>query len=296
MADITVELIKTLRDKTNAGMMDCKAALAEADGDLDAAETVLRKKGIASAGKKASRTASEGVVASKINAEGRTGVLAELNCETDFVAKNDNFQSFVTAMIDHLAGSSAEEMESLLAEPFTGEGDGTVEDFVKAKIAELGENIVARRFERYTVEEGVAGAVSSYIHLQGKVGVLVEVGCSEADTVGNEKFRELVKDITLHIAAASPVCVGRDEVPSELVEKEREIYLDQVKDKPENIIEKIVSGKIDKYYSTICLSEQGFVKDPDKTVGEVVKSVAAEVGDEGVEVRRFVRYAVGEEV
>jgi elongation factor Ts len=296
MAEITVGLIKTLRDKTNAGMMDCKAALKEADGDLEAAETVLRKKGIASAGKKASRTASEGVIASKINAEGRTGVLAELNCETDFVAKNENFQSFVTGMMDHLAGSTADEMDAFLAEPFSGDADGTVEEYVKAKIAELGENIVARRFVRYTVDEGSAGVVASYIHLQGKVGVLVEVGCANTATVSDEKFRELVKDITLHIAAASPICVGRDEVPAELVEKEREIFLDQVKDKPENIIEKIVSGKVDKYYSTVCLLEQGFVKDPDKTVDEVVKATAGEIGDEGVVVKRFTRYAVGEEV
>jgi elongation factor Ts len=296
MAEITVGLIKTLRDKTNAGMMDCKAALKEADGDLDTAETVLRKKGLASAGKKASRAALEGVIVSKINAEGRTGVLAELNCETDFVAKNENFQSFVTQVMDHLAGSSADDLEGLLAESFSGEAEGSVEDFVKAKIAELGENIVVRRFVRYTVEEGAAGVVASYIHMQGKVGVLLEVSCAKPETVSNDAFRELVKDITLHIAAASPICVGRDAVPAELVEKEREIFLDQVKDKPENIIEKIVSGKVDKYYSTVCLLEQGFVKDPDKTIDEVVKAKAGELGDEGIVVRRFTRYAVGEEV
>lgn len=298
MAEITVAMIKALRDKTNAGMMDCKGALKEADGDMEAAETVLRKKGIAAAGKKASRAATEGLIASKINAEGRTGVLAEVNSETDFVAKNENFQSFVGELMDHLVQSPAEDLDSLLAEEFDGGAEevDTVEDFIKEKIGKLGENIVARRFIRYTVADGAKGVVASYIHPPGKVGVLLEVACGADDSAGNDVFRQLVRDITLHIAAAQPVCVGRDSVPTDLVEKEKEIYRDQVKDKPENIIEKIVEGKVDKYYSTICLLEQGFVKDPDQTIGELVKAKAGEVGDEAIEIKRFVRYQIGEEV
>jgi elongation factor Ts len=294
MAEITVSLIKELRDKTNAGMMDCKAALKEASGDIEEAETVLRKKGIMAAGKKAARSASEGVISSCIHHEGRVGALTEINCETDFVAKNEIFQSFVKDLTEHVAHSAkGETAEAVSDEPF-GDGAGTVGDFVKAKIAELGENIVFRRFARYSLEEGSEGVVASYIHLQGKVGVLLEVGCSNAATSKNDSFRELVKDITLHIAASQPVCVSREEIPPALVEKE--IFRDQVKGKPENIIEKIVEGKLEKYYGTIALLEQGFVKDPDQTVGELLKAKGAEIGDEGIVVNRFTRYAVGEEL
>jgi elongation factor Ts len=198
MADITAETVKTLRDRTNAGMMDCKKALSEANGDLEAAETILRKKGILKAGSKADRATKEGIIASYIHMQGRVGVLIEVNCETDFVAKNDN-------------------------------------------------------------------------------------------------FRDFVKDLTLHIAAASPICVSRDQVPEKILANERDIAADQVKGKPAAMIEKIVEGKIEKIYSTMCLMEQAFIKNPDQTITDFVKSKIAELG-ENIQVRRFVRYAVGEEV
>ena len=194
--EIDPKQVKQLREKTNAGFMDCKRALAEAGGDLEKAETILRTKGIASAGKKASRVAKEGIVASYIHLQGKVGVLVEVNCETDFVAKNENFRAFV-------------------------------------------------------------------------------------------------KDITLHIVAAQPQYVSREEVPAQIVEAERAIYAEQVKDKPANVLDKIVQGKLDKYYSTVCLLEQGFIKNPDQTINDLVKSKITELG-ENIVIRRFTRYQVGE--
>ncbi len=196
MAAITAKLVAELREKTNAGMMKCKEALKEADGDLEKAETILRKKGIESAGKKAARVAKEGVIASYIHHD-RAGVLIEVNCETDFVAKTDAFRAFV-------------------------------------------------------------------------------------------------KDVTLHIAAAQPTFITRDEVPEDAVAKEKEVYAEQMKNKPANVIEKILEGKLDKYYSTVCLLEQGFIKDPDQTVGDLLKLKIAELG-ENIVIRRFTRYALGDE-
>jgi elongation factor Ts len=198
MSDVSPTLVKQLREKTNAGMMDCKKALVEAGGDLEKAEDILRKKGIASASKKASRSVKEGVVASYIHLQGKVGVLVEVNCETDFVAKNDI-------------------------------------------------------------------------------------------------FREFVKDLTLHIAAAHPVYVVRDEVPEAVIEREREIYREQVKGKPANVVDKIVDGKLDKFYGSVCLLDQAFIKDPDKTIKDLVASKIAELG-ENIVIRRFARFAVGEEL
>jgi elongation factor Ts len=289
MAQITAQMVKELREKTNAGMMNCKAALTEADGDMEEAATLLRKKGIAGADKKAARAAKEGVIASRIDSESKSGTLIEVNCETDFVAKNDNFQAAVSEILEHIAQSEKiDSVEALLAQ---ASGEGTVADLIKSKIAEMGENIVISRVTNYAVEGD--GVVASYIHLQGKVGVLIEAGCLSAEIASNEAFRSLVKDITLHIAASQPICIGRDEVDSTLVEKEKDIYREQMKDKPENVIEKIIEGKIGKFYSGVCLLEQAFVKDPDKSVGDLVKEASASLGGE-VSIRRFTRYAVGE--
>ncbi len=295
MAEITATLVKTLREKTNAGMMDCKGALKEADGDLDKAETILRKKGIAAAGKKALRAATEGVISSRISGQDHIGVLMEVNCETDFVAKNENFQSFVADLTEHATESSqADDMESMLKEDYGKDPGGKVEEAVKAKIAELGENIVPRRFVRFRIEDGAEGSVGSYLHFQ-KVGVLLELGCEKAETAASDDFRALVKDITLHIAASHPVCISRDQVPEDLVSREKDIFADQVKNKPAEIVEKIVAGKLDKYYSTICLLEQAFIKDADKSVDELLKEKASALGDT-ITVRRFERYQVGEEI
>lgn len=293
MAEITVELIKTLRDKTNAGMMDCKAALSEAGGDLAEAETILRKKGIADAEKKAGRAAKEGVIASRIVDGEKTGILVEVNCETDFVAKNENFTSFVEEIIDHIAGSeSVDSVEALLAQPFSGDAD-TLEEFIKAKVGQLGENMGLARFAKF--ELSGEGAVASYIHMAGRVGVLLEVATGKAETAKSEGFQALVKDITLQIAAAQPICITREEVPEALVENEKDIFREQMKDKPAEIIEKIIGGKMGKFYSTNCLLEQAFIKDGDKSIQDLIDGVAKETGDE-IKIAHFARFAVGEEI
>ena len=290
MADINPTLVKALREKTNAGMMDCKRALTEAGGDIDKAEALLRTKGIASAGKKASRHAKEGSVVSFIQPSGKVGVLAEINCETDFVAKNEIFTNFVWEVTEEISKAKATGVEELL-ESATSEGI-LFKDTIASKIAALGENIVIRRFERFTVEG--EGIVASYIHLQGKVGVLVEITCKSGETLKNESFRDFVKDITLQIAAAHPTVVSRDQVDPSLVASEREIYKAQVVGKPENIIEKIVDGKMDKFYSTACLIEQDCIKNPDITVKGLIHAKEKELADQ-ISIKRFVRFALGEE-
>jgi len=292
MAEVNPTLVKTLREKTNAGMMDCKRALTEAGGDIDKAEALLRQKGIASAGKKASRHAKEGSVVSFIQPSGKVGVLVEINCETDFVAKNEIFTKFVKEITEETAASKAGNVAELLeAKNSTGI---LFKDAIATTIAALGENIVIRRFDRFQIAEGTGGLVASYIHLQGKVGVLVEISCGSEATAKNEGFREIVKDITLQIAAAHPTVVSRDQVDPALVAAEREIYKAQVQGKPENIVEKIVDGKMDKFYSTACLLEQACIKNPDITVKDLVATKEKELGDK-IGITRFVRYALGEE-
>jgi elongation factor Ts len=290
MADINPALVKTLREKTNAGMMDCKRALTEAGGDLDKAEALLRTKGIASAGKKASRHAKEGSVVSFIQPFGKIGVLVEINCETDFVAKNDIFTKFLKEITEEIAASKSDSVADLLE---SAQSNGILfKEAIATTIASLGENIVVRRFERYSVAG--EGIVASYIHLQGKVGVLVEISCGSEATAKNEGFRDFVKDITLQIAAAHPIVISRDQVDATLVASEREIYKVQMAGKPENIVEKIVDGKMDKFYSGTCLLEQACIKNPDLTVKELLAAKEKELSDK-ITINRFVRYALGEE-
>jgi elongation factor Ts len=277
--NIDAQLVKTLREKTNAGLMECKRALGETNGDLEAAIDLLRKKGAASAAKKAGREAKEGIIAQAIVNNAKVGVLAEINCETDFVAKNEGFRAFCDEVARKVAnGATAEELEA---------------DRV-ANVAKIGENILIRRSQK--IEVSGHGTVAAYIHTGGKVGVLVEVGAEKDDTAQNEDFKQLVRDITLQIAAANPVCVNRDEVPAALVEREREVYRGQVPaGKPANIIEKIVDGKMDKFYSTACLLDQAFIKNPDQTITQLIAEKNKALGEKIV-LRRFIRYMVGEEL
>lgn len=275
--EITASLVKELRDETNLGMMECKRALQESGGDKDKAVRLLRERGMAIAGKKAERVAKEGRVAADIYDNGRTGVMIEVNCETDFVAKNENFQGFVADLLAHAKG-----IDGSLAE--------SAKDKVVAKIAEIGENIIVRRNVKYAVEG--QGTVAGYIHLGGKVGVLLEVGCDKPETTQADAFKEAVKDVTLHIAAANPQFLARADVSPEAVQAEREIYAKQVEGKPANIVDKIVGGKLEKFYSQIVLLEQGFVKDPDQTVSDMLAARGKEVGDTLV-IRRFTRFQVG---
>lgn len=278
MAEITATLVKELREETNLGMMECKRALVETGGDKAKAVTLLRERGMAIADKKSSRTAKEGRVAAKIVNGGRTGVMLEVNCETDFVGKNENFQTFVDGLTDKAVGIADDSLADAVKAELT------------AKVAEIGENLIARRNVSFTVDG--EGAVASYIHLGAKVGVLVEVGSEKADTADKDGFKNVLKDITLHIAAASPQYLTRDDIPADVIAAEREIYAKQVEGKPENIIEKIVGGKLDKFCSQICLVEQGFVKDPDQSVSDLLAAVGKDLGDT-LTLRRFVRYQVG---
>ncbi|WP_193211882.1 translation elongation factor Ts [Luteolibacter marinus] len=287
---ITASLVKELREKTNVGMMECKKALQETDGDLQAAITYLRERGIAKAAGKADREASEGIIAARLSADGKTGILAEVNCETDFVSRNDGFVAFVDQIADALAASNAKNLEEALAVKI---GDLSAEDFIKAKVLELGENIRLRKFERFDLADN--GAIAQYIHMGGKVGVLLEVSAGNGETAAKEEFRDLVKDVTLHIAAAAPKGLSRDDISAETIEAEKDIFRVQLANegKPAEMIEKIIMGKIGKFFSESCLLEQAFVKDPDTTIKKLVEAKGKEVGDT-LEIRRFVRFGLGE--
>ncbi len=287
---ITASLVKELRDKTNAGMMDCKKALTETNGDLEAAIDYLRKKGIAKAAGKADREASEGIIAARLSDDGKTGILIEVNCETDFVSRNENFVGFVDAIADALAASDAKTLDEALQISIKGM---TVDDFVKSKVIELGENMQLRKFERFDVEGN--GAIAQYIHMGGKVGVLVEVSAEQGETAAKDEFQNLIKDVTLHIAAANPKGLAREDIADDVVEKEKEIFRVQLADegKPAEMIEKILIGKLGRFYSENCLLEQAFVKDPDTTIKKLVEATGKQVGDTLV-VRRFVRFGLGE--
>ena len=277
-AVIDAQTVKTLREKTNAGLMECKRALAEANGDMEAAIDILRKKGSASAAKKADREAKEGIIAQAISQGAKTGVLIEVNCETDFVAKNDQFKAFCEDLAKKLVADPNADLES---------------DRVAA-VQKIGENIQVRRSERIEVKDN--GLVAAYIHTGGKVGVLVEVGANKPETASNEDFKQLVRDITLQIAAANPICIGREEVPADLIARERAIYADQVPaGKPAQVIEKIIDGKMGKFYSGVCLTEQAFIKNPDQTIRQLLEEKAKVLG-ENLTIRRFIRYMVGEAI
>ena len=279
MAEITPALVGKLREMTNAGLMACKNALVESSGDLDGAVDILRKKGAASAAKKADREAKEGLIAQSVLPGARVGVLVEVNCETDFVARNDGFKAACDDLARKIATTPGADLES---------------DRV-ALVAKIGENIQVRRQARLEVKGN--GLVAAYIHTGGKVGVLVEVGAGKEGTSATEEFKQLVRDITLQIAAAHPTAVSREEVPAALIEKEREIAAqsDALKGTPAAAMENILKGKLEKYYQTICLIEQGFVKNPDLSVKAHIASVGKTLGDE-ITVRGFVRFQVGEAI
>jgi elongation factor Ts len=277
MAEITAAAVGKLREMTNAGMMDCKKALTEAGGDLEAAVDILRKRGVVTAGSKGTREAREGVIAQYIAPEGRAGVLVEVNCETDFVGRNEMFRAFADDVAKKLA---------------TNGGGTDIEADRMAMVAKIRENIKIPRHSRMEVHGN--GMIAAYIHTGGKVGVLVEVGATKESTVSNPEFKQLVKDITLQIAAGHPAWVSRDQVAADVLAKEKEIAAEQVKNKPPQAIAKIVEGKLEKFYQTYCLLEQGFVKkNSEISVKEHLGSIAKQLGDE-ITIRSFIRFQVGE--
>ena len=272
---VTAALFKELREKTGAGMMDCKKVLTETDGDLEKAAELLREKGITKAAKKSGRVAAEGMVEAYISEDEKVGAIVEVNSETDFVAKNEEFRTFVMDVAKQIVKNNPESVEALLAEPAMFEEGKTVNEALIGKIATIGENISIRRFARFETTDGL---IEKYIHGDGKIAVLVNM------TSGT---KELAKDVCMQIAAARPEFIDRDQVPAERVEKEKEILKIQTMNegKPEAIAEKIVLGRINKFYQEICLVDQEFVKDPSKKVSDILKDS---------KVLEFARFETGE--
>ena len=273
---ITASQVKELREKTGAGMMDCKKVLTETDGDFEKAIELLRERGIAKAAKKSDRIAAEGLVTTYVSEDGKVGAVVEVNAETDFVAKNEEFRSFVADVAKQVALKAPATVEDLLNQPSIAEEGKTVGEVLTGKIATIGENMSIRRFERFETEN----MIESYIHGDGKIAVLVEMENATA---------ELAKDVCMQIAAARPEYLDRESVPAERVEKEMEILKAQAMNegKPAEIAEKVVMGRIGKFYGEICLVEQDFVKDPDIKVGKLVES-------KGAKIVRFARFEKGE--
>ena len=287
---ITAAIVKELRDKTSAPMMDCKKVLTETNGDLEASIKLLRERGIMKSSKMADRAANEGVITSRINADSTSGLLLELNCETDFVSKNDSFQAFVGTLADALVASTAADLDAALALQIGGQ---SLEDTVKAKVGEVGENLQFRKYIRYDAAAG--GVVASYIHLGGKVGVLIEVGTTKPESKGTDSFKELIKDLTLHIAACAPKGLSREDIPQSVVDNELDIFRVRLEaeGKPANIIENILKGQIGKFFAESCFLEQGFVKDADVKISALLETKGKELGDT-LTVTRFVRFGLGE--
>ncbi|MDH5765100.1 MAG: translation elongation factor Ts [Gammaproteobacteria bacterium] len=271
---ITAAMVKELRERTGSGMMECKKALTAAGGDIDQAIEDMRKSGLAKADKKAGRTAAEGLVIIEISDDKKEAAIVEVNCETDFVSGGDDFKGFVSAIAKRILSDSPADVAALVALPLADDGD-SIEETRQAMVAKIGENIQVRRFARASTD----AAFGSYMH-GTRIGVLVEM------ENGND---ELVKDVAMHIAASSPVCVDEDQVPAELLEKEKEIFIAQAKEsgKPDDIIEKMISGRMRKYLAEITLVGQPFVKDPDQSVGKLLSAA-------GATARSFFRYEVGE--
>ncbi|MCF4969853.1 translation elongation factor Ts [Nostoc sp. CMAA1605] len=293
MAEISAKLVQELRQKTGAGMMDCKKALKETNGNVEEAIDWLRKKGIASAGKKSDRIAAEGLVETFVQPGGKVGVLIEVNCQTDFVARNDAFKALVKNLAQQAA--TADSLESLLAQPYIEDNSVTVDEFIKQSIANLGENIQVRRFVNFAIQD-TPGVVDSYIHTGGRVGVLVEVSSKSEAPTTNEEFQALARNSAMQVAACPNVeYVSVDNIPAEVVQKEKDIEMgkEDLANKPENIREKIVQGRIEKRLKEMTLLDQPYIRDQSISVEELVKQVKAKVGED-VTVSRFVRYILGE--
>ena len=279
MAEVTVATINDLRQRTNAGMMDCKKALIETNGDMDAAIKILREKGLAIQVKRADKESKEGIIKAIVAADGKTIALAEVNTETDFVAKTDNFKNFVAAV----AQKVMEKGEDI--------GDNMRNELLTI-ISQTGENVKVRRTARY--ELSGTGKIESYIHMGGKVGVIVEVACGKAETASHATFVELVHDLALQIAAAAPRYLTSAEVPEEAVEGEKEIARnsDRFKGKPANIVENALKGIVNKFYSDVCLINQAFVKEPKLSITDIVNA-CAKATDDTVTIKRFIRFQLG---
>jgi elongation factor Ts len=285
---ITADQVKKLREKTGAGMMDCKKALQKCDGDMEKALHHLREQGIAKATQKAARVAKEGLIFSDVRPQERLGVLLELNCETDFVARTEDFKSLAAEMSSWIVENRPREVTQL---------NESMKDRMNQTIAKLGENIAAKRFALLQREDKSAGIIHSYIHPGDKLGVLVHLKTGTDDAAGDPEFALLAKDVAMQVAATNPLVITRDRLSPEIIEKEKDIYRTQAKneEKPEKIIERIVQGKLDKYFQEVCLLEQAFVKDQDRTVEERIAETGKKL-DQKISVAQFVRFRLGDEL
>ncbi len=286
---ITASAVQELRKITNAGMMACKKALTETEGDMDAAVKLLREKGIVKSAGRSDRETSEGLISAHVSACAKSGLLAEVNCETDFVAKNESFGAFVTDITKTIAESDAADAAAAAEVSYE---DGTIQDTLGAKFTELGEVIKIKQVARFDATGN--GAISSYIHMGGKVGVLLELSAENADTKDNAIFQELSRDICLHIAASNPAGLTRDDIDASTIEEENEINRKQLEaeGKPAEIIDKILIGKINKYFSESCLIDQAFVKDPELSIKKLLAAKSKELGDT-LDIVRYVRFSIG---
>ncbi|OKH31482.1 translation elongation factor Ts [Calothrix sp. HK-06] len=293
MAEVSAKLVQELRQKTGAGMMDCKKALKENEGDIEKASEWLRQKGISKADKAAGKVTAEGLVETAVTEDGRVGVLLEVNCQTDFVARNDAFKALVSNLAKQAVTASS--VDELLSQPYVENKDLTVAETLKQQVAQLGENMQVRRLENFSLNSGTQGVVESYIHTGGRVGVLVELDCQNT-AANNEEFKTLARNIAMQVAACPNVeYVNVEEIPTEIAQKEKEIEMgrDDLANKPDNIKEKIVQGRIDKRLKEMTLVDQPYIRDQSITVEELVKQASNKLGDT-IEVKRFARFVLGE--
>jgi elongation factor Ts len=309
MAEITPELVKKLRERTGAGIMDCKRALVAANGDIGQAEIILRKQGIAAASRKESRSTKQGLIGSFISPDRKLGVLVEVNCESDFVARTEDFQALTADVAAHIAETKPKvvrleevteaeranfrEQQALYEQRFAKDQNTTVGELVKTKIAKLGENITVSRFVVFEVKgKGVAG---NYVHTGGQIGVLLEVNTTSDEITQKPEFNILVRDIAMQIAAAAPQYVSKEDVAKEVLEKERDIQRERARSegKPEKMLDKIVDGRMSKFYEEVCLLEQPFIRENTMSVGDLIRTAGAKLGDK-IKVARFGRYKVGD--
>ncbi len=286
---ITATDVKKLRDQTGAGMMECKAALTEANGSFEEANLILRKRGLASAAKKAGRATSEGLIGHRVSADHRNGILVEVNCESDFVARTPDFQQLITDVITEIERAGEAVTERWLADP-----NGPVQKRVASGIAKLGENMAVRRFVRFTADTPTS-YIGQYIHPPGKIGVQVEFSGVDPRLAGREEFVTLVKEIAMQIAAASPSYVARSAIPTDILDREKSVYRAQMEGqgKPPQVLDKIVEGKLGSFYSQVVLPDQASIRDPKMTVANVLAAAAKTLGAP-VTVTRFARLKVGE--
>jgi elongation factor Ts len=292
MAEITATMVKELRECTGAGMMECKKALSEAEGDLDAAVDILRTRGLAALAKKAGRATNEGTIAAYVTDDSKTGVIVEVNCETDFVGRNSEFTGFVASLAKHVAVHAPESVEELKDQTVM-DRDITVEQQLGEMVGKLGENMGVARFFREQVEG--TGAVATYVHGGGRIAVLVTYAFTKPETGETEQFKTFAKDVAMQIAAASPMVTRRDELEADVIEHELSIYKAQAAEsgKPEAIQEKMATGRLEKFYKEVALVEQQFVKNMDITVDQYTRETSQAL-DDSSEIVSFVRFTLGE--